>query len=60
MLNSFEAYNKGLEDGRKIALDMLNSALKISADNLGAAVAHAQIIQNQIDRAKRELNTDWK
>jgi len=60
MLNTFEAYQKGLEDGRMIALDMLNSALNINAENLGAAVAHVHILQNQFERAKKELHTDWK
>lgn len=61
MLNAMEAYAKGLEDGKQIALEMLNSALEINAENIGAAIAHALIMQNQFKRMKKEHQTsDWK
>ena len=70
MLNAMEAYAKGLEDGKQIALEMLNSALNIQAENIGHAIAHVMILNNQLAKAKqdyecmkldsRSSKADWK
>mgnify|MGYP006282955333 CR=1 FL=1 len=48
MLNATEAHQKGLDAGIELALKMLNEALEIQAESLGAAIAHAEIMKRQM------------
>ena len=63
MLNATEAHQKGLDAGIELALKMINEALNIQAESLGAAIAHVEIMSRQLKYLREdysELLADMK
>ena len=70
MITAIEAHYRGLEEGKGIALLMLNAALDIQAENIGQAINPVMVLRNQLAKAKQDYESmkfdnqpsyaDWK
>lgn len=56
MLNTTDAHQRGLDEGMQIALNMLNEALNIQAENLGQAIAHVEIMRRQMKYLREDYS----